>query len=188
MADASELKVVTGEVRLSYVHVFEPYSNDPEKDAKFSVLLLIPKTDTATINAIKRAQKAALEAGKAKHFGGKIPVGWKNTLRDGDTERDTEESPEYKGMMFISATANPGYPPGVVDRALNPILDQHEVYSGCYARVSMNAFSFSASGNKGVSFGLRHVQKLRDGEPLGGGFSKPEDDFSSLDDDGDGLL
>lgn len=174
----SVTKVVTGEVRLSYVHVFEAFANNPDQDPKFSVVLLIPKTDTKTVAAIRRAQQAALEAGKETKFGGRVPKAWKDTFRDGDEEGDLDRNPEYEGHWFMTVSSKTK--PGVVDQDVNPILDSTEVYSGCYARVSINAFPFSTQGNKGVSFGLNHVQKLRDGDYLGGR-SKAEDDFGPVD-------
>jgi len=175
-------KVVTGKVRLSYVHLFEPFSNIEGQEPKYSVVLLVPKTDKKTVNAIKKAQQAALEQGKDRLFGGKIPKAWKNTFRDGDEEGDLEKNPEFEGHYFMTVSSKTK--PGVVDQALNDILDSSEVYSGCYARVSINAFPFSVSGNKGVSFGLNHVQKWADGDFLGGR-SKAEDDFDRLDDEDD---
>lgn len=175
-------KVVTGRVRLSFAHLFEAYSNDPDQEPKFSVMLLIPKSDTATINKIKQAQQAALEAGKTSRFGGSIPKVWKNTFRDADEEFDTEERPEMKGMMFMTVSSKTR--PGIVDKDVQPILDSTEVYSGCYARVSINAFPFNTQGSKGVSFGLNHVQKLADGDYLGGR-SKAEDDFEAVSGDDD---
>ena len=181
----NDLKVVTGKVRLSFVHLFEPYSSDPEKTKKYSCTILIPKSDKKTIKAIEDAQLAALEAGKGK-LGGKIPPNWSNTLHDGDEDRDTEQYPEYEGNMYMDVSANIGYPPVVVDRQVRPILDPSEVYSGCYARVSMVAFVYNTAGKKGVSFCLRNVQKLEDGEALAGGRSDPEEDFDAL--EGDDLI
>lgn len=183
-ASVKGTKVITGKVRLSFVNLFTPRAQNEGGAPKYSVLLLIPKSDTATIEAIEKAQKTALEEAKAKgKFGGKTPKAWKSTLRDGDEEKDLDDYPEYEGQMFMTVSANEAYPPKVVDTALQPILDQSEVYSGCYARVSINAFAFDIQGNKGVSFGLNNVQKLADGEPLGGVAAKPEDDFEALDDD-----
>lgn len=181
-ATASATKVVTGTVRLSFAHLFEPYSNDPDQEPKYSVMLLIPKSDKATIKKIKDAQQAALEAGKTSRFGGSIPKNWKNTFRDADEEMDTEERTEMRGMMFMTVSSKTR--PGIVDRNVNPILDSSEVYSGCYARVSINAFAFNTQGSKGVSFGLNHVQKIADGDYLGGR-SKAEDDFEALGEDDD---
>lgn len=175
-----QTKVVTGEVRLSYAHLFEPFSNNEDQPAKYSTVLLIPKSDKRTLKALREAQEAALEKGKDGVFKGKIPKAWNNTLRDGDEEADLEQNPEYEGHMFMSVSSKTK--PGIVDRDVQPILDSTEIYSGCYVRVSINAFPYSVQGNKGVSFGLNHVQKLRDGEYLGGR-SRAEDDFDALDDD-----
>jgi len=180
MAVAQPTKVITGTVRLSYAHLFEPFSFNDDQEPKYSVVLLIPKSDKATIKKIKAAQKAALEQGKSSKFNGKIPTNWSNTLRDGDEEKDLEDNPEFAGHYFMTVSAKTR--PGIVDRNVQPILDSTEVYSGCYARASINAFPYSVSGNKGVSFGLNHIQKLKDGEPLGGR-SNAEDDFDALDDD-----
>lgn len=164
-AQKSPTRVVTGKVRLSYVHLFEPWSNDPEKPAVYSTTILIPKTDTATVEKVKRAQAAAAEEGKAK-FGGRIPSNLKTTLHDGDEEADLERNPEYAGHYYMAMSSKTR--PGIVDADLQPVIDPTQVYSGCYARVSINAFAYSNSGNKGVSFGLNNVQFLEDGEPLGG--------------------
>ncbi len=178
-------KVVTGKVRLSYAFLFEPRANQEGQEPRYSVTLLIPKSDKKTLRDIDRAITAAAEAGAAKHFGGKVPTNLKTTLHDGDEDADLDRNPEYEGHMYMSVSSRTR--PGLVDQNVQPILDNTELYSGCYARVSMNAFSYSAQGNKGVSFGLNHVQKLADGEPLGG-FSRAEDDFDVVDDDGDDLL
>lgn len=173
-------KVVTGEVRLSYAHLFEAFSPNDEQAPMYSTTILIPKNDTKTLQKIKDAQEEALEQGKSSKFGGKVPQKWHNTLRDGDEDADLERNPEYEGHYFMSLRSKTA--PGVVDKTVQPILDSSEVYSGCYARVSMNAFPYSNSGNKGISFGLNHVQKMRDGDFLGGR-SRAEDDFDELEDD-----
>lgn len=184
----SDTKVVTGKVRLSYVHLFEPFSQNPDQPEKYSCVILIPKSDKKTLNAIKKAQAAAAEAGKARVFNGKVPANLKTTLHDGDEDGDLERNPEYEGHYFMSV--NSKTKPGIVDKNVNPILDSSEVYSGCFARVSINAFAYNTQGNRGVSFGLNHVQKLADGDYLGGR-TRAEDDFEAIDDedeDDDGLI
>lgn len=171
----SATRVVTGKVRLSYVHLFEPYTSDPEQEAKYSVTILIPKKDKTTIGRITAAIEAAKEDGKSSRWDGKIPAGLKTTLHDGDEEADLDKNPEYAGHMYMAMSSKQR--PGVVDEDLNPVLDSTQVYSGCFARVSINAFPYSAKGNKGVSFGLNNVQFLEDGEPLGGR-TRAEDDFA----------
>lgn len=173
---ASPTKVVTGKARLSYVNVFQPRAAKPGQEPKYSICVLIPKSDTATVNKVKAAVKAAAEAGIAT-LGGKIPPNLKNPLRDGDTERDTDE---YKGHYFINA--NSKQKPGVVDAQVQPILDAQEVYSGCYGRVSLNFYAYNQEGNKGIGAGLQNVQKLADGDALSGR-SRAEDDFTAADED-----
>lgn len=171
-------KVITGKnTRLSYFHGWEPTSinGGPER---YSVSVLIPKDDKETIKAINDAVDAAIEEGIAK-FGGKKPnkAAIKLPLRDGDTEREDEA---YAGHWFINANSKTA--PQIVDKAVKPILDRDEVYSGCYARVSLNFYAFNSNGNKGIACGLGNIQKIRDGESLGGR-SSATDDFSTEEDD-----
>lgn len=179
MPEKSETRLVTGEVRLSFVHLFEPWTNDPEKEARYSVTLLIPKSDKDTIKRLRAAEDAAKEEGKSK-WGGKVPPNVASIIHDGDEEADLDRSPEYAGNLYM--TVGSKQRPGVVDRNVDPILDPTQVYSGCYARVSLNAFSYNTAGKKGVSFGLGNVQFLRDGDPLGG-WTRAEDDFDAVEDD-----
>lgn len=170
----NKTKVITGKnTRLSYFHGWEPVSinNGP---AKYSVSLLIPKEDVETVNAINKAIDAAIEEGIAK-FGGKKPnkSALKLPLRDGDMEREDEA---YKGHYFINANSMSA--PQIVDKAVRPILDREEVYSGCYARVSLNFYAFNTNGNKGVACGLGNIQKNTDGQPLDGR-TNAADDFKT---------
>lgn len=170
-------KVVTGKVRFSFVHVFEPVAvGDDENNKKYSVSILIPKSDTATLAKIKAAIQAAAEAG-VNTLGGKIPKGMKTPLRDGDEERDDEV---YAGCMFM--TANTVERPGVVDADLQPILDRNEFYSGCYGRASVTFYAFNKAGNKGIACSLNNLQKLEDGDRLGGSRASAEEDFGDDDD------
>lgn len=178
MANINRTKVITGkDTRLSYFNGWEPKSinGGPEK---YSVSLLIPKDDKETITAIEKAIDAAIEEGIGK-FGGKKPnkAAIKLPLRDGDIERDDAA---YKGHYFINA--NSVTAPQIVDKAVKPILDRSEVYSGCYARVSISFYAFNSNGNKGIACGLGNIQKIREGEPLGGR-SNATDDFTSFEDD-----
>lgn len=173
----STTKVITGKVRFSYAHVFEPTAIEEGQEKKYSCSILIPKKDKKTLQKIQAAITAAAEEGKAK-FGGKVPKNLKNPLRDGDDERPDDET--YEGMMFINA--NSTRKPGLVDADLNPILDKDEFYSGCYGRASVNFFAFNVSGNKGIAVGLNNLQKLEDGPRLSGG-SSAEEDFGDFEDD-----
>ena len=174
-------KVVTGEVRLSFPHLFEPFAFDGQ-DEKYSVMLLISKKDKTTLDALRAAEKAATEAGKDSKWGGKIPKDLLSIIHDADEDGTAEDYPERKGCYYMTVSAGVRFRPGVVDRDVQPILDESAVYSGVYGRASLTAFPYSAGKNKGISFGLNHVQITKDGEPLDGRTSA-EDDFEALEDE-----
>ena len=172
-------KVVTGLVRLSYANVWEPKSINGGAE-KFSVSLIIPKADTKTRGSIQKAIDAAIEEGRGK-FGGKIPskAALKLPLRDGDIDRPDDEA--YANCYFVNANSSSA--PEIVDMSLNPVLNRSEVYSGVYARVSINFYAFNSNGNRGIACGLGNIQKVRDGEPLGGKASAADDFVSDYDGD-----
>ena len=167
-------KVITGKVRASFVHVFEPQSVNGS-EPKYSCSFIIPKSDTETIAAIKAAIEQAKQDGVAK-FGGKIPPNLKLPLRDGDIDRP--DDPNYADCYFVNANSKER--PGLVDRRRIPITDPLELYSGCYVRASINFFAFNTNGNKGIAAGLGNIQKWADGEPLNGRV-RAEDEFEALD-------
>jgi hypothetical protein len=168
---AKAIKVVTGKVRFSYAHVFTPQASQEGGQPKYSVSIIIPKSDKETIEKINKAIEQAKEENKAV-WGGTVPKGLKGGLRDGDEEKD---DPAYANSYFINA--NSSQKPGVVDADLNAILDQSEFYSGCLGRASISFFAYNSNGSKGVGCGLNNVQKLEDGEKLGGA-SSASDDFA----------
>ena len=176
------MKVITGpNTRWSYVNAWEPKSINGGTP-KFSVSLIIPKSDTKTIAKIKAAIEAAYHEGESKLRGnGKtVPAlsTIKNPMRDGDVERP--DDPAYANAYFINA--NSATAPGIVDADRNPVLTRSEVYSGVYGRASINFYAFNSNGNRGIACGLNNLQKVRDGEPLGGKTSA-EDDFATDNDD-----
>jgi hypothetical protein len=178
------MKVITGkDTRWSYCNVWEAKAINGGTP-KFSVSLLIPKTDTVTVKKIKAAIEAAYREGEAKLKGnGKtVPplTAIKTPLRDGDAERP--DDPAYAGHYFLNA--NSATAPGIVDADCQPILTRSEVYSGVYGRASISFYAFNSSGNRGIACGLNNLQKIRDGEPLGGRASA-ESDFSDFDDEDD---
>jgi hypothetical protein len=165
-------KVVTGKVRFSYANVFEPKALNEGDTPKYSVCLLIPKSDTKTVDKIKKAIEAAKVAGKAvlADKNGKIPSTVKNPLRDGDDERG--DDPAFEGMYFINANSH--RKPSIVGKDLEPIMSQEEFYSGCYGRASLNFYAYNVQ-SKGIAAGLNNLQKLEEGEPLAGGSTASED-------------
>ena len=180
---ANPMKVITGkDTRWSYANVWEPKSINGGAP-KYSVSLIIPKSDKATVEKIKAAIQAAYEEGQAKRKGNGRTVppltAIKTPLRDGDTERP--DDPAYAGSYFINA--NSATAPGIVDADCNPILTRSEVYSGVYGRASINFYAFNSNGNKGIACGLNNLQKIRDGEPLGGKSSAASDFSTDADED-----
>ena len=181
MAKSNPMKVVTGIVRFSYANVWEPKGINGSTP-KYSVSLIIDKDDTKTINDIKEAIKAAYEEGsvRLKGNGRSVPSldSIKTPLRDGDKDRPDDEN--YANSYFVNA--NSTTPPGIVDVDCNPILNHAEVYSGVYGRASINFYAYNKNGNRGIACGLLNLQKVRDGQPLGG-HSRAEDDFGAVKDD-----
>ena len=162
--------------RFSYLHCWEPDSVNGG-DPKYSVSAIIPKSDTKTVNAIKAAIEQAKKDSVSK-WGGKVPANLKLPLRDGDIDRPDDEV--YAGCYFFNANSRQA--PQVVDSKVQPILDQSEVYSGCYGKISVTFYGYNSNGNRGIAAGLGNIQKLKDGESLGGRTSAA-DDFQTEDDE-----
>lgn len=169
MSTAAKIKVVTGTVRFSYANVFQPKASVEGGTPKYSVSLIIPKSDTETVAKLKKAFEDC-KTGSAGFFGGSVPKGLKGGLRDGDEEKDDAA---YAGSYFINA--NSAQKPGIVDADMNAILDPSEFYSGCYGRASITFYPYNAQGSKGIACGLNNLQKLEDGEALGGASSAAAD-------------
>ena len=178
-------KVVTGRHTVfSYLNVNEPKIPMGGGTPKYSVSLIIPKSDKTTVAKIRAAIQAAYDEGQSKLRGSGKSVpkleAIKIPLRDGDREKPDDEA--YKNAYFVNA--NSTTKPGVVDADRQPILDTSELYSGIIGRASINFYAFNSNGNKGIACGLNNLQKLSDGTPLGG-HSRAEDDFADLDDEDD---
>jgi hypothetical protein len=165
---STKIKFVTGKVRFSFAHVFEP-AETLNGTMKYSSMILIPKSDKDTITRFNKAFEEC-KAANANYFGGTVPKVLKGGLRDGATEREDDLYADY---YFINASGNEK--PGVVDADLNPIIDPSEFYSGCYGRASITFYPYDVSGSKGIAAGLNNVQKLEDGEKFNGATSAAAD-------------
>ena len=164
--------VTTGKVRLSFVHLFKPYAFQPGQEEKYSTTILIPKTDTDTMARINAAIEAAKQKGVTDKWGGVMPPIVPTPIYDGDGVKPsdgTEFGAECKGHWVFTARSSADYPPEVVDKMGNPIINQSEIYSGVYGRVNVTFFPYLYGGKKGIGCSLGPVMKLEDGEPLGGG-------------------
>ena len=170
----NDTKVIFGPCRLSYTHVFEKYTPEDGGEGKYMTIVLIPKSEKKTIEAIKKAIEAAKKAAIVAKWGGKEPKKLDMALRDGD-EKDDEV---YEDHFYLNAKSNTR--PGVVDRKKVPIVDEEEVYSGVWAIVSVTFYGYDVSGNKGVACGLNNIMKFKDDDHLGGRVSA-ESDFGDLD-------
>ena len=175
-------KVLTGEVRISYEHLTTPYANpsQPGAEPKYSATLLIPKSDTATKADIDSSILAAYEKAVADEWKGARPQLRSALIYDGDGLRNdgSRFGPECAGHWVITASTK-RKPQVVHESNLNAQLAPQDIYSGMYARVTMNFYSFNVNGNRGVACGLGNVMKTRDGEPLSGGASAASD-FAGL--------
>lgn len=180
-------QITTGKVRFSYASVFAP-KEMPSGESKYSVTLLIPKADKKTVEKIKGAMEEAKKAFKQKAPGKKLPANLKNTLHDGDGQRETGEDygPECKGCYVMTVSSK--NKPVVVYADKTPMTEPTELYSGCYGRAVINAYVYDTAGSIGVTFGLNGLMKLEDGEPLAGGIVTDADwdeDFEDEWDDGE---
>ncbi len=175
-------KVVTGICTFSYLNCWEPKAAPDGGKPKFSVSLIIPKSDIRTVEKIRAAIQAAYEEGqsKLKGTGKSVPslASLRTPLRDGDVDRPDDEA--YKGSWFINANSDSA--PGIVDADRNPILTRSEMYSGVKGRASINLYAYNVNGNRGIACGLNNLQKIADGTPLGGK-SRAEDDFATADEE-----
>ncbi|MBT2599113.1 MULTISPECIES: DUF2815 family protein [unclassified Oceanobacillus] len=174
-------RIVTGEVRFSFVNLLSPRAISEGAEPKFSVTILLPKTDVDTKAKIDAAIEAAKQIGKSKHWNNVIPPMVNIPIHDGDGVKPSDGMPfgdECKGHWVFSASTKADQPPKVVDANLNPIMDATEVYSGMYGKIALNFAPYKFSGKSGVGVYIStNVQKTRDGEPLGASAPDVSSDF-----------
>lgn len=159
----------------------------PDEDGVYRTSVLIPKKDKALIAQIEEAIEEAKQYGKGAKWGGKIPRNLKVAFQDGD-DSDLDKYPENEGHYILNARSKKKI--GLVDIDRQPILDADEIYSGCWAYVSVTSFAYD-NESKGVSFFLNNIMKAKDGERFGSGASDPEEDFADVEiveDDEDDLI
>jgi hypothetical protein len=166
--------IVTPKFRASYVYVFRPQkAMEAGKDPKYSITMLFDKG--ADLVKLKTAANAAVV-----EKWGADKTRWPKNLRSPFRDQGEKNTEGYvAGNVFITATSKQR--PGLINSQMQDILEDKDFYSGCYARASVRVFAYDTNGNRGVSFGLQNVQKLADGEPLGGR-TKPEQDFEPVGD------
>lgn len=173
-----DTKIVTPIFRLSYPHIFEAHHNILGKRDQYDLVMIFDKKDKPSLKPMYD-----LMAEVAKFRFNTNTKGLKNPFKDGDTatslsgELIKEKNPMYAGMLILSSwTKNK---PGVVNNKNEIILDHDEIYGGCYCKAQLNCYAYETGGNRGVSFGLLHIQKIKDGDPFGSR-TKPEDAFAPV--------
>ena len=178
-----EKRLVIGPVRFSYLHVFEPWKSeggDANKPAYYTATLLIPKSSKELLDRVRRAVVSAYEEAVTGKWESKRPAKWWNPLQDGDIPKDDGEDrgEAYHGHFYLNAKSLTR--PGVVGADMQPIMSTEDFYSGCYGYASVAFGGFKSNGNYGVSCYLNNLMKTRDGDPLGSGKTRPEDDFRGI--------
>ena len=170
------MKVLTGECRLSYCNLTTPRAAQQGGEPKYSVTLLIPKTDVATKADIDAAIQAAANEALSKVWNGARPPQLRVPIYDGDGVRPSGVpfGDECKGHWVMTASTK-NKPQVVGIDNINCELAPSDIYSGMYARVTIRFFGYSNSGNKGIGCGLGNVMKTRDGEALAGSASASVD-------------
>lgn len=160
------MAITTGKVRASYVSIFQPSTPQGGGEPKYSMSLLIPKSDTATLNSVYAEIEKAKQEGAQTTFNGNIPVACKTTLYDGDGVQPSGVpfGEECRGHMVLRTSAK--IKPSIVGLDMQEILNPADVYSGCYVRANVNFYAYSNTMNRGIGCGLNAVQKIGDGEPL----------------------
>ena len=163
--------VTIRDVRFSYVNVFQakPPFNNPTGEAKFSVTILVPKSNTQAKAVIDQALAVAIEAGVSTKWNNVRPPQPAICIHDGDGVRPSDGQPfgeECKGCWVFTASEKADHPPFVVDAQVQPIIDPTKVYSGMWGNVSVSFFPYNSAGKKGVGCSLNGLQVTRDGEPL----------------------
>lgn len=171
------MAVTIEDVRFSYCNLFQPKApfNNPQGEPKYSVTVLVPKTNTAAKAVIDNTIAQAIESGVSSKWNGVRPPQPAICVHDGDGPRPSDGSAfgeECKGCWVFTASTK--QPPFVVDEYVQNIIDPTKVYSGMWGNVNVTFFAYNNAGKKGIGCGLNGVQKIRDGEALGGQITAQE--------------
>lgn len=165
------MSITINDVRMSYTHLFKPHLKPRQQEAKFSVTVLVPKSNVHAKSLIDQAVAQAIEAGVTAKWNNVRPPQPALCVYDGDGPRPSDGAPfgeECRGCWVFTATSKADRPPFVVDNMVQPIIDPTQVYSGMWGNVNVNFFAYLNNGKKGIGCALNGVQKIRDGEPLSG--------------------
>jgi len=166
VANEKQALIMTPEFRVAFAKVFTP-ENDDNGVPKYSLVAIFPKgTDLSALKALVKAQtEKAWGTDRAQW-----PTGLKFPFRDGKERADKYEGFD-EGSIFMTLSSK--FQPRIVDERVQPIINQKDFYSGCWARATVNAFDYGrdpkkTKGKQGVSLGLNDIQKVRDDKPFAG--------------------
>lgn len=171
-----------GPVRISYPSLFTPSSRGEDGNKKYSVTVLLPKSNKKMVAALNQAIKQAELDAKDKKFNGKLPPKVKNPVWDGDGYRDNGErfGEECRGHYVFTATTSEQWPPEVLAGRDGHPARPDEIYAGCYGWVSINFSGYNYEGKKGIGAYLQNFWKTKEGEPLAGRRTTAHEDFDDL--------
>ena len=183
------LKWLTSEVRLSYIHIDEPYAQDANTEPKYQAAILLPKSEQACYADIMAAIQAAYQQGVQNKWKGAQPQLNDRTtpIHDGDATRASGEpyGEECRGCWVLSAKSK-NKPEVVHISNIHSLLPMGSVKSGDYARVMLNFYAYDSNGNRGVACSLGNIMITREGEPLGNR-SSASSDFAEFESAGAGF-
>lgn len=168
------MPITINDVRFSYCNLFQPQAR-PGQDPKYSVTILIPKTNAAAKAAVDQAIQEAIGTGISKCWNSQRPPAPSICIHDGDGPRPSDGQAygeECRGCWVFTASSKQA--PFVVDTQRQNIINPTEVYSGMWGNVNVSFFPYNNSGKKGIGCSLNGVQKIRDGEPLSGRITAEE--------------
>lgn len=177
------VKLMTPIFRASYAQSVWTPKTDDRGNEYYSISMIYNKDKTSKedLEKIRNAiRQAAAEKWGADQT--KWPRGMRNPLRDADTEDRSNPSAENYDVNYVNCffmNAKSGSQPGIVDENVQPITNESEFYSGCYARATVNFVAYDKKGNKGVGCYVNNIMKVCDGERIGGG-APADADFSAF--------
>jgi hypothetical protein len=172
-------KLMIRNARVSYVTVDEPRAITEGGKLYYSVSVIIEKDNPAVAEYIEACRNIMKEQ---KWDDAQIKLADKG-IRDGSKERPEDDA--YTNRYFLNAKSE--RKPLLIDKARREVSPE-KIYSGCYCNVSISMYPYDKAKRKGVGVGLRGIQFVEDGNPLGSTVSKDEFDQLETDDTADDFI
>jgi hypothetical protein len=172
---AKNLKLTN--VRIAFARLFEPKLNQSKTAEEYSVCIILDPENPTT-----QALQEAVDDVATEKWGEKaVSLLEKGRLRDPIHDGDDMESggEAFAGKLYCNAKSRRA--PQIVDRKVQPIIDQDEIYSGCYCNITVSLYAYDKPENKGIGIGLNNIQLIKRGERLSGA-PDAEEEFEVLED------